>query len=147
MLPGCASLELGLASIDEAVRAAMFKAGSAMLGHLMLLMSMALNARYVTLDAEGLLPQRASKTDARSDEDVAEKTSGAEVKSLRVDTAVSTPQPHYAPSPAAASSSVAQPIFSKSPPPPAPVARKLTKQEKKALRDRLIRERLERQRR
>ena len=73
-----ASMELGLASIDEAVRAAMFKAGAAMFGHLMLLMSMALNARYVILDAEGLLPQRASKTDARCDKDVAEKTSGAE---------------------------------------------------------------------
>jgi hypothetical protein len=145
-----ASMELGLFSIGDAVRTVMFKAGAAMFGHLMLLMSMVLNARYVILDAEGLLPVRESKTHEDSDKDNSEKSSGASSKQwTRVDSAVGTTQQvqRREPTPYSASPSVTQPIFSKSPPPPAPVTRQLTKQEKKALRDRLMRERLERQRR
>ncbi len=144
-----ASMELGLFSIGDAVRTVMIKAGAAMFGHLMLLMSMALNARYVILDAEGLLPRRESKTHENPDNNVVNKSSGAPSKQwMMVDSPSGVPQPMLrASSPASTSPSVTQPIFSKSPPPPAPVNRKLTKQEKKALRDRLMRERLERQRR
>ncbi|MGA2796147.1 MAG: hypothetical protein ABSE63_01080 [Thermoguttaceae bacterium] len=144
-----ACMELGLVSIGDAVRTAIIKAGCALYGHLMLLMSMALNARYVILDAEGLLPRRESKKHEDSDNNVAKKSSGTEFKQCtRVDSPSGVPQPMLrASSTAPTSSSVPQPIFSKLPPPPASVTRKLTKQEKKALRDRLIRERLERQRR
>jgi hypothetical protein len=145
-----ASMELGLVSIGDAVRTVMIKAGCAMFGHLMLLMSMALNARYVILDAEGLLPRRESKSHGDSEKDNMEESSGAPGKQwTRVDSSVGTPQPvqRRNSTPVSASPSTPQPIFSKSPVPPAPVTRKLTKQEKKALRDRLLRERLERQRR
>ncbi len=140
-----ASMELGLLSMGNAVRAVMFKSGAAMYGHLMLLMSMALNARYVILDAEGLIPRQESKTN----KNVIVKSSAAESKQwMRVDPPTGMPQPMLRTSSAASTSpSAAQPIFSKSPPTPASVTRKLTKQEKKALRDRLMRERLERQRR
>jgi hypothetical protein len=145
-----ASMELGLVSIGDAVRTVMIKAGAAMFGHLMLLMSMVLNARYVILDAKGLLPRRESKTHEDSDKDNTEKSSGTPSKQwTRVDSAVGTTQPvqRRESTPISNSPSATQPIFSKSPPPPASVTRKLTKQEKKALRDRLLRERLERQRR
>jgi len=111
---------------------------------------MALNARYVILDAEGLLPRRESKSHGDSEKDNMEESSGAPGKQwTRVDSSVGTPQPvqRRNSTPVSASPSTPQPIFSKSPVPPAPVTRKLTKQEKKALRDRLLRERLERQRR
>ena len=145
-----ASMELGLFSIGDAVQTVMIKAGAAMFGHLMLLVSMALNARYVILDAEGLLPRRVSKTHGDSAKDNTEKSSEAPSRQwTRVDSPVGTPQPVLRALNAWISTnpSTTQPIFSKSPAPPASVNRKLTKQEKKALRDRLMRERLERQRR
>lgn len=144
------SMELGLASVADAAQALMIKAGAAMFGHLMLLMSMALNARYVIFDAEGLLPRREPKLHARSDGDNAQKSSvAAGDEWMRIDSPVGTPQPvlRRASSPAPTASTPAQPVFSSSPAPPSPVNRKLTKQEKKALRDRLLREQLERQRR
>jgi hypothetical protein len=159
-----ASMELGLAPIGDAVRTVMIKAGCAMFGHLMVLMSIALNARYVILDAEGLLPHRESKTHGDPGKDNGayveaavkllpqhtEKSSGTEAKQwTRVDSPVGAPQPvlRRESTPVSASPGTSQPIFSRSPAPPAPVNRKLTKQEKKALRDRLLREQLERQRR
>jgi hypothetical protein len=145
-----ASMELGLVSIGDAERTVMIKAGAAMSGHLMLLMSMVLYARFVILDAEGLLPGRESKTHLDSDNNVTEKSFVTPGKQwTRVDSSVSNPQPALRrdSSGLSTSPSATQPIFSKSPVPPAPVTRKLTKQEKKALRDRLTRERLERQRR
>ena len=145
-----AGMELGLASIGDAFQAVMIRSGAAMFGHLMLLMSMALNARYVILDAEGLLPRRKSQKYADCDKDTTKKsveTPGN--KWMRADASDGTPQPvlRRASSPVSSSPSTTQPIFSKSPAPPASVTRKLTKQEKKVLRDRLLRERLERQRR
>jgi hypothetical protein len=145
-----ASLELGLATIGDADQTVMIKTGAAMFGHLTLLLSMALNARYVILDAQGLLPRRVRKMYVESDKDATEKscdTTGDEWK--RIDSSVGIPQPvlRRASSSETASPAASQPIFSKSPVPPAPVTRKLTKQEKKALRERLLREQLERQRR
>jgi len=145
-----ASMELGLLTADDAARAVMIKAGAAMFGNSMLLLSAALNARYVILDAEGLLPRREPKLSVKSIEDTTEKISGAASSEwMRVDSRVGTPQPvlRRATSPAASSSPAIQPTFSSSSAPPAPVTCKLTKQEKKALRERLMRERLERQRR
>jgi hypothetical protein len=145
-----AGMELGLASIGDAFQAVMIKSQAAMFGHLMLLMSMALNARYVILDAEGLLPRRKSKKYADCDKDITKKSLGTPGNEwMRADASVGTPQPvlRRASSPVSSSPSTTQPIFSKSPAPPASVTRKLTKQEKKTLRDRLLRERLERQRR
>ncbi|MGD0655993.1 MAG: hypothetical protein ABSA16_16780 [Thermoguttaceae bacterium] len=145
-----AGMELGLATIGDAFQAVMIRSAAAMFGHLMLLMSMALNARFVILDAEGLLPCRKSKKHADLDKGAAEKSLVTPGNGwMRTDAPTGTPQPvlRRASSPAASSPSTTQPIFSKSPAPPAPVTRKLTKQEKKALRERLLRERLERQRR
>jgi hypothetical protein len=144
-----ASLELGFVTIGDATEAIMIKTGTVMYSHLMLLLSMALNARYVILDAEGLLPRREPKLYVEPDEDTMEKSSGTKVDEwMRVDSSDSTPQPvlRRTSSPASNSPTTSQPIFSKSPAPPAPVNCKLTKQEKKALRERMVRERLERQR-
>ena len=49
---------LGWISAGGGVRGVMFQAGSEMAGNLLLLWAMALHARYVLLDAEGLLPRR-----------------------------------------------------------------------------------------
>ena len=142
-----ASMELGLPLMGDADRA-MVKAGIAMYGHLMLLASMALTARHVILDAEGLLPRGASKTRKRGGKRAKKSPATETDKQTRVDAPQGVPQPASdAWSPATNNSVAAQPVFSSSPPPPAAVTRKLTKQEKKALRDRLLREQLERQRR
>jgi hypothetical protein len=145
-----AGMELGLVSIGDSVQTVMIKAGAAMFGHLMLLMSMTINARFVIMDAEGFLPRREPKPQKESDKDNTEKSSGAPSKQwTRTDLPTGTSQPvmRRDTTPVSANPNTTQPIFSKSPPPPAPVSRQLTKQEKKALRDRLLRERLERQRR
>jgi hypothetical protein len=141
-----AGMELRLTWMGDVDRA-MLKAGVAMYGHLMLLASMVLNARYVILDAEGLLPRRAPKTRKRGRKRATKSPATDADKHTRVDAQQGVPQPASGVwSPAANNSVAAQPVFSSSPTPPAPVTRKLTKQEKKALRDRLIREQMERQR-
>ena len=144
-----ASMVIGLTTLNDATQTVMIMTGTAMFGHLMLLMSMALIARYVILDAEGLLPHREPKLYVEDDEKNGEKSSStAGDEWTRVDSPVGTPQPvlRRATTPTPESSRPVKPTFSTSAAPPVPVNRQLTKQEKKALKERLLNERLERQR-
>jgi hypothetical protein len=137
-------MELGLITMNDPAQAVMIKAGSAMLGHLMLLLSMALSARYVILDAEGLLPRREPKPQVELNN---KSSIAADDRRVWIDSPAPAPEPvlRRAESPAPSVPATSQPFFSSSPTPPAPVTRKLTKQEKKALRDRLLHEQAERE--
>ena len=135
---------MGGIALPEGISEVMFRTGAEMAGNLLLLAAMGLHARYVILDAEGCLPLRRSKDDAaEEDEEVCSSTGERWTK---VDPPHSNPQPLVkragTPRVASAASSVSPanaPLLS-------PVNRKLTKGERKALKERLLRERLERQR-
>ena len=125
----------------------MWLAGAEMPGNLMLLAAMTFYARHVILDAEGLLPRR----EPQPDDELAEEEAAADVESpssasdrwTKIDPPHATPQPAFQRAASPATSSVPSP----GPTPFAsPVNRKLTKAERKALKERLLRERLERQR-
>ncbi len=151
---------LGWISTGGGVRGVMFQAGSEMAGNLMLLWAMALHARYVLLDAEGLLPRRQPAAEDSTNEGDGEETppSANAGRWTKIDPphAARAPstngRPVYqraatAAAPAAASPTASRvPLLGTSSATPAPVSRKLTKAERKALKERLLRERLERQR-
>jgi hypothetical protein len=130
----------------------MILAGAEMVGNLMLLAAMVWHARYVLRDAEGLLPRREQES---GEEPADEVTSGDEVappisdrnRWVKVDPPHGTSQPAFqrAATPRSPSTVASSPPTSASI--SSPVNRKLTKQERKALKERLLRERLERQRR
>ena len=128
----------------------MFRAGSEMAGNLMLLAAMALHARYVLLDAEGLLPhpepqdRPRSRTKRRQDDEVKvislpatdgeRSTRRTPLRSRRISgrQRLRPLRPWPSLPPTSTSS-------------PSPVNRKLTKAERKALKERLLRERQERE--
>ena len=121
----------------------MFLAGTEMTGNLMLTAAMTLHARYVLLDAEGLLPRRALDADEELDaEETADGAYTVRNRWRKIDA------PHPTPQPAFGRTAASQPAVSpSSTTASSPAHRKLTKSEKKALRERLLRERMERQRR
>jgi hypothetical protein len=148
MLTGLEVLPAGLA-----VDAVMLRGGAIMFGHLMLLSAMVLQARYVLMDYEGLLPPRKAK--AAKPKKIVKKKAAAEVASddsetdgdrwHRVDSAQGVPQPVLR-------RADASPVFTpddedsyEDDDVPNPTNRKLTKQEKKALKARLLRERADRE--
>jgi hypothetical protein len=148
---------LGWAPLGTAVGNAIFRTSSEMAGHLMLLAAMGLHARYVILDAQGLVihpePRKvATKPQAEddeldADEDVDEETehevkviSAANNRWRSVDPPHAAPKP--TPQPAVASVARTAPTSTAS---PSPVNRKLTKGERRALKERLLRERRERE--
>ena len=120
--------QLGWIMPESGARGVMLEEGLEMTGNLMLLTAMALHARYVILDAEGLLPRREEKEEEIEREPV---SSGSRWMS---------DEPHGVPEPA--SSQLAGGLQTAS----ASVGRKLTKQERKALRKKLARERQQRER-
>ena len=140
-------------SMEIGSREVMILAGAEMAGSLMLLVAMAWHARYVLRDAEGLLPDRRppAETEPADDEPVGHLL---ESPSSEGDRWVKIDPPHASPKPAiqraahrprtVSAASTAPPA---SAPASSPVNRKLTKQERKVLKERLLRERLERQRR
>jgi hypothetical protein len=144
---------LGITIVEGTCGEIMFCAGSEMTGSLMLLAAMAFHARYVVLDAEGLLPRRKREADGEPDED----DSNSEVKVVSsnntwraIDPPHATPQPTYqrpatAPATVPASPARVAPSSPASASVPAPVNRKLTKAERKALKERLLRERCQRE--
>jgi hypothetical protein len=155
----------GIAAEDPA-RQVVLRKGLQLAGSLLLLGSMALHARHVLLDALGLLPRRRTRASvdpgAESWEEPATEPvyHGEQVGSLDVPEAprpvsgradaVAIDPPHGVPRPSAAFSALIAPeqaSRSAASMPLAPVQRKLTKQEKKALRARLERMREERLRR
>jgi hypothetical protein len=117
-----------------------------MTGHLLLLLAMGLHARYVLLDARGLLPQRAGKVRVKPRIKLKpEKPAPARPKVL-------PPSGGTASAPAAAPAApprqvvIEQPHSSPPPPAAAPSAdHKLSKAERKALKQRLMEQRRERQ--
>jgi hypothetical protein len=159
--------------------------GALMAGHLLLLLAMGLHARYVILDAEGLLPRRAEPkekkekvqpklTIAKTEDDEAEVASSsaeeedaAEQNDDSSDQWVAVDAPHAksqpvlkrvgpGPSPAPVAALAADPSKPATAPkaaPPSPHAeadadadnQKLSKADRKALKKRLIDERLQRE--
>lgn len=142
-LASSAVMQFGLAAPEDPGNPMLSK-GAEMAGSWMLLLGTALHARYVVLDAEGLLPLPEPRTgvDTLSTDEAAELEAAENREWIAVDS------PHQAPAPVLRRRSAAKP----KPEPKfdtadteASIGRKLTKQEKKALRQRLMRERLERE--
>jgi hypothetical protein len=142
---------LGWTPIGTAAGEVMFRVGSEMAGHLMLLAAMGLHARYVILDAEGLVRHPEPRKVEEPDEDEAEDAEEVKVISAAGNRWRAIDPPHAAPPPAyqrPAPQPTAAPVAKSSPtsaPSPSPVNRKLTKGERKALKERLLRERRERE--
>ena len=123
--------------------AVMFFSGAEMAGNLMLMAAMILHARYVILDAEGLLPRRTLDIEDQGEaEETANRSYTIRNRWRKID------PPHAAPQPVFQQAPMLQPAASPtSATVSSPVHRKLTKGERKALKERLLRERMERERR
>jgi len=162
---GCCGLaaatRLGWVLGEGDARTVMLKAGAEMAGGVFLLLAMGLHGRYVILDAQGLLPQRQPRQDLSftlPDAAEAPRQSAAGNAWVGVDPPHVAPQPLWqrstAVTPSAASptmpSTAAANVRPTTSPSVAPatipsVSRKLTKGERKALRQRLEQQRLLRQ--
>lgn len=131
------------------------KEAAMMGGHLWLLLAMGLHARHVILDAEGMLPRTQpiptppAADSVDDDEEVAGPVAGSRVS---IDPPHATPPPPARQfTPATAAQPAAAPVAAVRTPPASiqaaqsQVNRKLTKQEKRALRERLTAERLKRE--
>jgi hypothetical protein len=140
---------LGCTPIGTAAGEVMLRTGSEMAGHLMLLAAMGLHARYVILDAQGLVshpePRKVEKPEKDEAQDEEVKVIPAVGNRWRaIDPPHATPQPAYqrpTAQPAAAPVTKPAPASTLS---PSPVNRKLTKGERKALKERLLHERQQR---
>jgi len=136
--------QLGWLLPESGARGVMVEEGAEMIGNLLLLLAMGLHARYVILDAEGLLSQRKTESDEELDaelEEEGEDSSESYEEWIKVDASHSKLKPARKKRTARAS----QPV-SKSEPEETIVRRKLTKAERKTLRKRLTEERLQRER-
>jgi hypothetical protein len=121
---------LQILALDDPLHQALLQYGSALLGHFFLLTCMIYQARYVRLDAEGLIAHHPRESNPAENADDAETSESF----VRVDSPQGVPQP------------VLRRAASSPQPAPTPtVQRKLTKQEKKALREKLLRERMKRE--
>jgi hypothetical protein len=148
--------QLGWILPESGAKGVMLEEGAEMLGNLLLLFSMVLHARHVIFDAEGLLPERQPRRPrslplAFRDDEPGE----AELEEKRLDAfdhPVVVHPPHGVPRPAAAvvktgsERAPERPVLTAATP-EASVSRKLTKAERKALRNRLRQMAIERQRR
>ncbi len=138
---------LGWSPFEDSGWQIMFLTGIEMLGNLMLLTAITLFARHVLQDAQGLLPHGEEDAEPEVEEDLeceeTATTSSSSVRWRKIDPPHVTPQPTTYQRPATTAS------FS----PPkndtiaSPINRKLTKGEKRALKEKLLRERAERERR
>ncbi len=141
--------QVGWVHTEAGAGVPIFARGAEMLGCWMLFVATALHARYVLLDAAGLLPRRAPKAanpladpsceeEALCEADVSDATGPEEW--------IAIDSPHQSPAPVLRRRSARkpEPEFDAADA-AATVGRKLTKQEKKALRARLTRERLQRE--
>ncbi len=133
---------LGWLFAGDGPDATMLAAGAEMLGCWMVLAATALHARYVVLDAEGMLPipePKGEQAPVAEDQEaeLCDESDGGEW--------VAVDPPHPSPAPVLRRRSVQLEAEREPEAAEAPVGRKLTKQEKKALRQRLQRERLQRE--
>jgi hypothetical protein len=155
---------MGWLFADGGAREVMFRTGCEMTGNLMLLAAMSHHARYVRLDAEGLLPlkerpAKEEKKENQAEASDAESTDKPVILSsndgrwLKIDPPHETPKPavqHAAPTVAAAPATVSHTSASVSistADQDSSAQHKLTKAERKAMKERLLRERRERERR
>ena len=139
---------LGWLVVEGGTGEVMFRAGAEMAASLLLLAAMGFHARYVLLDAEGRLPHHEPEEVEEPDEEEINH----EVKVVSpgnrwraIDPPHATPQPAFqrpVTPPAAPSVAVSSPTATSV---PSPVNRKLTKAERRALKERLLRERRERE--
>ena len=130
--------QLGWVLPESGARGVMLEEGAEMVGNLFLLLAMALHARYVILDAEGLLPERAKEEEEKDeDEEEYEIDYEAEIAILKNSRGVKVHPPHGIRRP----SKTRKPTRATTPAEVAalnpPANRRLTKAEKKALRRRL----------
>ena len=126
--------QLGWVLPESGARGIMLEEGAEMLGNLFLLLAMGLHARYVILDAEGLLAERANMEE---EEEQYEIDYEAEIAILKNTRGVKVHPPHGIRRP----SRTHKPARATTPAEVAalnpPTNRKLTKAEKKAMRRRL----------
>ncbi len=131
----------GLMVFDGGANKVMYLAGSEMAGNLLLLAAFGSFARHVVLDAEGLLPRR------RRNEPEDQQCEDDQFRSAGPGRWRKIDPPHVAPKPiyqrAATPATVSLPATAAT---PSPVARKLTKAERKAMKKRLLQQRMERER-
>ena len=129
--------QLGWALPESGAKGVMLEEGAEMVGNLFLLLAMGLHARYVILDAVGLLPERAKAEVEEKDEEEYEIDYEAEIAILKNNRSVKVHPPHGIRGP----SKTHKPSRANTPAEVAalnpPTNRKLTKAEKKALRRRL----------
>ncbi len=152
---GCYATAVGAQLMTKGnggARAVMLEEGAEMVGNLMLLLAMGLHARYVILDAEGLLPHSEPEEDEPEEDELEEDEPEEEDEEesdaldedwIKIDTAHEPPRPTKKRKQKARVSvtkdTAAEAEASE-------VKRKLTKGERKALRKRLLQERLQRER-
>ena len=136
---GCYALAVATQVLgDGLTRSVMLEEGAEMVGNIFLLLAMGLHARYVILDAEGLLPAREPESNRPDLRQSGEPTSPAAADWVSVDAPHPTPRPVLR--------RRARAVEPEPEPVPSPVQRKLTKQEKKVLRKRLMEQRLQHER-
>ena len=121
--------------------------GAEMLGNVLLLAAMMAHARHVILDAEGLLlrdePPPEEEGLAETEPPEAEEDDG-DTRWMKIDAPHAIPQPVFQRAETSMSKSTVSPSISTSVSPP--LNRKLTKGERKTLKERLLRERMQRER-
>ena len=146
---------------EAGARGVMVEEGAEMLGDVFLLLAMTLHARYVILDAEGLLPPpkpkkkkiRASKREEQEEEEASPKSQpwfGDASEDAATDEWIRVEEAHPSSQSVlkrrrAAELEIEEEEDEDPEPVASPVQRKLTKQEKKALRRRLAQERAKRE--
>jgi hypothetical protein len=122
----------------------MYLTGGEILGNLSLLAAITVYARYVILDAEGSLLRREDPPEVADIVDQAEATGGEEdsgdTRWMKIDSPHAIPQPAFRRAEASPRTSSVPVSTTISP----ALNRKLTKGERKALKDRLLRERTQR---
>jgi hypothetical protein len=120
------AVQLGWILPEGGADRVMLQQGTAMAGHLLLLLSVGLYARYVVLDAEGLLPRREAKPPGRvklASDTVEGKEDASAASQWKTVDSPGTPQPvlkRVAPAaaaPVAAASTVAVPVKPAAPAP------------------------------
>ena len=139
----------GLLSLGEGIQGVMFQQGAAMGGHWLLLLAMGLHARHVLLDAEGHLPRRPAKVKKKKPvrkKEPEKDDSATDKEWITVDSPHASPQPVLKRVSVAAPAMTSTPAAAASSPPPTPSTdHKLSKSERKALKQRLLQERLKRE--
>ena len=144
------AMRLGWTWLEPGKHEVMLRAGVEMGGSLLVLATMGLQARHVIFDAEGLLPTCDAAAEDEGDLETVDDVDRSDLSAggerwLKIDAAHAKPHP---PSRGKQARSVPAATALVSHPPNLPPAqRKLTKAERKALKQRLLREREEREQR